>query len=216
MKLRRQAGRIIKENKIVNENFKIKPEYSKFTIAICTRAKTHRRKVRRIIEDVKLNGDEAVVNIKRFDKIRLSAQQLKVEESEISGAFKHHKRFCLASKVIISNVSIFINKSKTLPHQTGQKGAFKENILPIESVGFIFPLVPPPLNGLYDSHQPRSPALSALSLSRLIKTYQSIHLAVANLLKVNEIYRAGTGSRGTDLAPNHTKVDKIIGLAICT
>ena len=139
MKLRRQAGRIIKENKIVNENFKIKPEYSKFTIAICTRAKTHRRKVRRIIEDVKLNGDEAVVNMKRFDKIRLSAQQLKVEESEISGAFKHHKRFCLASKVIISNVSIFINKSKTLPHQTGQKGAFKENILPIESVGLHIP-----------------------------------------------------------------------------
>ena len=47
-------------------------------------------KVRRIIEDVHANGDEAVIKYTRlFDKAKLTAKELRVPENEISGAFQN-------------------------------------------------------------------------------------------------------------------------------
>lgn len=46
--------------------------------------------VSRIIEDVRLLGDEALIKYtKKFDKVKLSLKQLKVSEIEISGAYQN-------------------------------------------------------------------------------------------------------------------------------
>ncbi len=187
------------------------------------RKKHIEEKVRRIIEDVKLNGDEAVIKYtKRFDKIRLSARQLKVEESEISGAFQNiTSDFVSHLKVIINNVSIFYKKQIQKPCRIKQDEGvlLKENILPIESVGIYIPSGTAPL--LSTVYMTVIPAKIAGVKRIVIITppdkdghINPYILAVANLLKVNEIYRAGGAQAvaalafGTKTIP---KVDKIIG-----
>src|SRR3989338_1692636 len=74
-------------------------------------------RVRRIIDDVKINGDDAVIKYtKRFDKATLTARQLKVEESEISGAFQNITSDFIASlKIILNNVTLFYKKQVQKP-----------------------------------------------------------------------------------------------------
>src|SRR3989338_3315916 len=76
-------------------------------------------KVRHIIDDVKLNGDEALLKYtRRFDKVKLTARQLRVPESEISGAFQNiTSDFVTALKIIIDNVSSFYKKQLQKPQR---------------------------------------------------------------------------------------------------
>ena len=57
-------------------------------------------KVRTIIDDVRLNGDDALIKYtRRFDGVKLTPRQLRVAESEISAAFqRHHSGICGAFK----------------------------------------------------------------------------------------------------------------------
>ena len=51
------------------------------------RKKTVEEKVRVIIDDVRLNGDDALLKYtRRFDGVKLNARQLKVTEAEISAS----------------------------------------------------------------------------------------------------------------------------------
>ena len=76
------------------------------------RKKRIEEKVRAIIEDIRVNGDDAVLKYtRRFDGVRLTAKQLKVDESEISGAYQNiTSDFVSHLKVIINNVSLFYKK----------------------------------------------------------------------------------------------------------
>ncbi|MBP6342974.1 MAG: histidinol dehydrogenase, partial [Candidatus Omnitrophica bacterium] len=74
-------------------------------------------KVRKIIDDVRLNGDNAVAKYTRkFDKTKLPVKNLRVPESEISGAFQ-----CITSdfvnhlKFIINNVSGYYRQQLKKP-----------------------------------------------------------------------------------------------------
>ena len=64
------------------------------------RKKYIEEKVRTIIDDVRLNGDDALIKYtRRFDGVKLTPRQLKVDESEISARFsEHHARICGAFK----------------------------------------------------------------------------------------------------------------------
>jgi histidinol dehydrogenase len=187
------------------------------------RKKHIEEKVRRIIDDIKLNGDDAVIKYtKRFDKVKLAQKQLKVAEAEISGAFQNiTSDFITTLKLIINNVSLFYEKQLKKPCRINDNdGAIlKEKILPLDSVGIYIPAGTAPLvSSVYMTVIPAKIAgvkrivlVSPPDKTGHINPYI---LAVANLLKVNEIYKIGGAQAiaalalGTKTIP---KVDKIIG-----
>src|SRR3989338_5766140 len=65
--------------------------------------------VRHIIDDIKLHGDDAVIKYtKRFDKVKLTQKQLKVSESETSGAYQDISAdFVNTLKIVTENVNKF-------------------------------------------------------------------------------------------------------------
>ncbi|MBI3316234.1 MAG: histidinol dehydrogenase, partial [Candidatus Omnitrophica bacterium] len=93
----------------------IKPSSKKFqklfTRTMCRNRRVE-EKVRRIIEDVKNTGDEAVIRYTRkFDKVKLTARELKVTESEINGAYQNiSPDFISALKIAVENVSQFYKR----------------------------------------------------------------------------------------------------------
>lgn len=187
------------------------------------RKKHVEEKVRRIIEDVRLEGDDAVIRYtKRFDKAFLTAKELKVDEAEISGAYQGiTSDFISSLKIIINNVSDFYKKQKQkavrITHEDGI--LLKEIILPLDSVGIYIPAGTAPL--VSSVYMTAIPAKMAGVKNIIMATPPDENgrinphiLAVANLLKVNEIYKVGGAQAiaalafGTKTIP---KVDKIVG-----
>ncbi len=75
----------------------------------------HRRiasSVERIIEDVMIHGDEAVIKYTRkFDKVKLLPRELKVSERETNGSYQDiSPDFVTTLKLIIENISRFYRK----------------------------------------------------------------------------------------------------------
>jgi len=187
------------------------------------RKKHIEEKVKKIIEDVKANGDSAVVNYtRRFDKARLAPRDMRVAEGEISGAFQNiTSDFVSQLKTIIQNVTLFykgqIKKPCRIKNEEGI--LLKENILPLDTVGIYIPAGTAPLvSSVYMTVIPAKVAgvkRVILATPPTAEGYINPHiLAVANLLKVNEIYKVGGAQAiaamafGTKMIP---KVDKIIG-----
>lgn len=190
---------------------------------LCFRKKHVEEKVRRIIADIQQNGDDAVMKYtKRFDKVKLASKDLKVSDSEISSAFQNITSDFIADlRTIIHNVTLFYKKQVQKPckvkHDEGI--LLKENILPLDSVGIYIPAGTAPLvSSVYMTAIP----VKVANVKRVVIVTPPdreghIHphiLAVANLLKVNEIYKVGGAQSiaalafGTKTIP---KVDKIIG-----
>ncbi|HQP10218.1 MAG TPA: histidinol dehydrogenase [Candidatus Omnitrophota bacterium] len=179
--------------------------------------------VQRIIEDVRQNGDEAVIKYtRRFDKAKLTAKELRVPDNEISAAFQNITSDFIADlKIILNNVFLFYKKQRQkavrMRHDDGV--LLKESILPLDSVGIYVPAGTAPLiSSVYMSVIPAKVA----GVKRIVIATppdKSGHvnpyiLAVANLLKVNEIYKMG-GAQAIAALSLGTKsiqrVDKIIG-----
>ena len=187
------------------------------------RKKYVEEKVRGIIDDVRCNGDEALIKYtRRFDGVKLAVRQLKVAESEISMAFQDiTPDFVQTLKTIINNVSVYYKKQLKKPSRVnGQDGVIlKEEINPLESVGIYIPAGTAPL--VSSVYMTAVPAIIAGVRRIVIVTPPNKQgqvnpyiLAVANLLKVNEIYKLGGAQAiaalalGTRAIP---KVDKIVG-----
>ena len=134
MKLLKQSGQNIE--KLYNRNF-------------FARKKSIEEKVRKIIEDVRANGDDAVIKYtRRFDKAKLAPRELKVAEAEISGAFQNITGdFISALKTIINNVSTYYRKQLKKPCsiKSADGVVLKEDIKAIESVGIYIPAGTAPL-----------------------------------------------------------------------
>ncbi len=187
------------------------------------RKKHIQEKVQRIIDDIKLNGDEAVIKYTRkFDKAKLTARQMRVDESEISGAFQNiTSDFVATLKLIINNVELFYKKQLKKPARVkNEEGILlKENILPLNSVGIYIPAGTAPLvSSVYMTVIPAKVA-GVRRVVIAVPPNKDGHinpyiLAVASLLKVDEIYKIGGAqaiaalSLGTKTIP---RVDKIIG-----
>jgi len=180
-------------------------------------------KVQRIIDDVELNGDDALIRYTRkFDKIKLTARQLKVDEAEISGAFQNITSDFIASlKTIINNVSLFYKKQVKKPCRVKDTEGvlLKELIAPLDIVGIYIPAGTAPL--VSTVYMTAIPAKVAGVKHIVIATppdkqghINPYILAVASLLNVNEIYRVG-GAQAIAALAFGTKtipaVDKIIG-----
>ena len=187
------------------------------------RKKYIEEKVRTIIDDVRLNGDDALIKYtRRFDKVKLTARQLTVDQSEISSAFQNiTPEFVGHLKTIINNVTTYYRKQLPKPCKVkGYDGVLlKEEVRPLDSVGIYIPAGTAPL--VSSVYMTAVPAIIAGVERVVIVTPPNKEgkvnpyiLAVANLLKVSEIYKVGGAQAiaalalGTKTIP---KVDKIVG-----
>lgn len=184
--------------------------------------------VRRIVEDVQTNGDEAVARYTRkFDKVKLSSKELRVTESEISGAYSNIcPDFVASLKIAIENVTSYYKKQvKRSWKMKGEDGiVLGEKIRPLESVGVYVPSGTVPLpSTVYMTVLPAKLAgvekVYIVTPPNKFKSVDPHILAVANLLKVDGVYKVG-GAQGIAALAFGTKtiprVDKIISRAMPT
>ncbi len=195
---------------------------------ICQRRFSTKKKVsqsvRQILEDVKKYGDKALLYYtKKFDKVSLKAKDLKITESEISGAFQNiDSEFLSCLKKIIHLITNFYKaqlKNFKFKIKTELDSVIQEIYFPLESVGIYIPAGQAPLiSTVYMTAIPANVAgvkrivlISPPDKDGKINPYI---LAVASLLKIKEIYRVG-GAQGIAALAFGTKtikpVNKIIG-----
>jgi histidinol dehydrogenase len=180
-------------------------------------------KVSKILDDIRLNGDDALIKYtKKFDKVKLSNRQLRVSEAEISGAYQDiTPDFVSTLKVIIENITKFYKKQLKRPWRlkNADGDILGENIYPLETVGIYVPSGTAPLiSSVYMSVLPAKIAgVKRIVLATPPDKQGRVNpyiLVVANLLRVDEVYRIGGAQAigalafGTKTVP---KVDKIIG-----
>ena len=180
-------------------------------------------KVMKIIEDVRTCGDEAILKYTRkSDRVKLTAKQLRVSETEISAAYQNiDPKFVSTLKLIIDNITKFyarqLKKSWKIKGEEGT--SIGEKITPLEKVGIYIPAGTVPLvSTVYMTVIPAKIAqVEKIILTTPPNRYGSVDpyiLAVANLLKVDEIYKIGGAQAiaalafGTKSVP---RVDKIVG-----
>jgi histidinol dehydrogenase len=194
---------------------------------LCERYYTNKRhieeKVRKIIYDVRNEGDKAVIKYtKRFDKVKFTPKDLKVSVNEINGSFQNIDTAFIASlKNIIENIQRYykkeLPKSWKIKYDNGAE--LGEIFRSIESVGIYVPAGTVPLvSSVYMSVVPaRIAGVKKIVIATPPNKFGSVDphiLAVANLLKVDEIYKIGGAQAisalafGTKTVP---KVDKIVG-----
>jgi len=180
-------------------------------------------RVAKIISDVRTLGDEALIKYtKKFDGVKLAPRQLKVSAIEISGAYQNiSPNFVSSLKVIIENINRFYRKTlrKSWRMKDGDGAVVGENYIPLERAGIYIPAGTAPLvSTVYMTVVPAKLAgVKKIILASPPDKDGRINphiLVVADLLKVDEIYRVGGAqaiaalSYGTKTIP---KVDKIVG-----
>ncbi|MFH1552268.1 MAG: histidinol dehydrogenase [Candidatus Omnitrophota bacterium] len=181
------------------------------------------KKVGSIIEKVRLEGDAALTRYtSKFDKVNLKRKDLRVTEAEISGAYQDIKPEIVNTlKEIIRNINKFYKNQLPRSWSIRQKSGIElgEKFAPIERVGVYVPSGTVPLvSSVYMTVLPAKIAgVKNIVMVSPPNKYKSIDphiLVVANLLKVDEIYKAGGAQAiaalafGTKTIP---KVDKIVG-----
>ncbi|MBN2453556.1 MAG: histidinol dehydrogenase [Candidatus Omnitrophica bacterium] len=194
---------------------------------LCDRGSGRNRRitesVRKIVENVKLFGDEALIKYTRkFDGVKLSARDLKVSECEVSGAYQDIKpEFVSTLKLVMENVNKFYKKQlkKSWKIKDADGVLLGEKISPLDTVGVYVPGGTVPLvSSVYMSVIPAKMAgVKNIVLVTPPNEYRSVDphiLVVADLLKVNAVYKVGGAQAiaalafGTKTIP---RVDKIVG-----
>ncbi len=193
------------------------------TVRIDLPPKSVRRKVSRILSEIEQRGDEAVLGFtEKFDKVKLTPRQMVVSELEISAAFQSvSKDFVAGLKTIIENVSAFYRKQeiKSWRMKISGGGFVGERIVPLERVGVYVPGGQSPLvSSVYMAVVPAKIAgVKEIYIATPPDAEGRVNpyvLVVANLLKVNRIFKVGGAQAigafayGTKTIP---KVDKIVG-----
>ena len=180
-------------------------------------------KVARIIDDVRVNGDTAVLRYTRkFDRVKLTPKDIRVSEDEINACYQNIKpEFVTALKIAMENVSRYytmrVKKSSKIIREDGV--FLSERTRPLKSVGVYVPSGTVPLvSTVYMTVIPAySSGVENVYLFTPPGKYKCVDphiLACANLLKVKAIYKIG-GAQAIAAAAFGTKtiprVDKIIG-----
>jgi len=179
--------------------------------------------VRKIIENVKVGGDDAVIRYtRRFDKVKLAPRELRVSASEASGAYQDIKpEFVSSLKFILDNINKFYMKQikRSWKIKDADGVMLGEKITPLATVGVYVPSGTVPLvSSVYMTVIPaRMAGVKKIVLVTPPNKYKSVDphiLVVADLLKVDEIYKVGGAQAiaalafGTRTIP---QVDKIVG-----
>jgi len=179
--------------------------------------------VKKILDNVRLYGDEAVVRYTRkFDKIKMMPKDMRVTESETSGAYQDIKPEIVTTlKMVTDNINKFYKKQIKKSWRIKDKEGIilGEKVSPIDSVGVYVPSGTVPLvSSVYMTVLPAKIAgVNRVALASPPNKFGSIDpyiLVMANLLKVDEIYKVGGAQAigalayGTKTIP---RVDKIVG-----
>jgi histidinol dehydrogenase len=180
-------------------------------------------RVRRIIEDVRLFGDEAIIKYtKKFDKVKLTLKQLHVSSIEISAAYQNISSDLITSlKLIFENIRQFYSKQirKVSRIKDSDGVCITERYQPLERIGIYIPAGTAPLiSTVYMTVIPaRVAGVKKIALASPPDKDGNINpyiLVVADLLKVDEIYRMGGAQAIAGLAfgtKTIMRVDKIFG-----
>ncbi len=182
-----------------------------------------KRTVEKIIQDVYVDRDDALIKYtKKFDKVKLSPKQIKVDEAETNGAYQNiDAEFVASLKIAINNITRFYKKQlkKSWKLRSEDGVVLGEMLRPIEKVGVYVPSGTAPLvSSVYMSVLPAKIAgVSEIYLATPPNANGEVNpyiLVVANLLKVNAVFKLGGAQAiaamafGTKTVP---KVDKIVG-----
>jgi len=179
--------------------------------------------VRKIVDNVRDYGDEAVIRYTRkFDHVKLTPKELRVTECETSGAYQDiSPEFVSTLKMVLGNINKFyskqVKKSWKIKDEDGVM--LGEKITSIEKVGVYVPSGTVPLvSSVYMTVIPAKMAgVKKIVLVTPPNSYKSVDphiLVVADLLKVDEIYKVGGAQGIASLAfgtKTIPKVDKIVG-----
>lgn len=180
-------------------------------------------KVAAIIKRVKESGDKALAEYtKKFDKVKISAKEIQVSESEVSAAFGDLNSMLISSfKVAIENITKFYKsqkpKAKRVKDPNGKK--LISRYIPLARVGVYVPAGTAPLvSSVYMSVIPALVAgvgeVVLVSPPDQNGRINPFILAIASLLKIKKIYRVGGAQAIAALAygtETIEKVDKIVG-----
>jgi histidinol dehydrogenase len=198
-------------------------EFHKICIRGLLKKQGVEERVRRILEDVRLYGDDAVIKYtKRFDRVSLSARQLKVTASEISGAYQNiSPNFAATLKRICDNLTRFYKRQikKKWKMKCADGVVLGEMLRPLERVGVYVPSGTAPLvSTVYMTVLPAKLAgvkeIIMVCPPNKSGSVDPHVLVVADLLKVDAVYKIGGAQAvaalayGTKTVP---KVDKIVG-----
>jgi len=175
-----------------------------------------------IIENVRKLGDRAVFDYaKKFDRVDLNPENVRVSEREIEEAFKKVPKSVIeAIEFAVERVKKFHEKQKENSYFVTEPGIFLgQKVVPLESVGIYVPggkasypssvvmnAVPAKVAGV-ERVVMITPAIGSLEVN-------PYSLVAAKLSGVDEIYRIGGAhgvaaiAFGTETIP---KVDKIVG-----
>jgi histidinol dehydrogenase len=179
--------------------------------------------VKNILDGVLRYGDDALIKYTaKFDKVRLTAKELRVTECETSGAYQDIKpEFISTLKVIMGNIDKFYRKQlkKSWKITDADGVMLGEKITPMERVGVYVPSGTVPLvSSVYMTVMPaRMAGVKKIVMVTPPNKFKSIDphiLVVADLLKVDEIYKIGGAQAIGALAYGTRtiqKVDKIVG-----
>ncbi|MFH0763818.1 MAG: histidinol dehydrogenase [Candidatus Omnitrophota bacterium] len=179
--------------------------------------------VRKILENVKVGGDEAVIKYTRkFDRVKLAPKDLRVSACEMSGAYQDIKpEFVSTLKVVLDNINKFYRKQlkKSWKIKDADGVLLGEKISSLDRVGVYVPSGTVPLvSSVYMTVIPaRMAGVKKIVLVTPPNLYKSVDphiLVVADLLKVDEIYKIGGAQAIAALAfgtKTIQKVDKIVG-----
>ena len=182
-----------------------------------------KERVDRIIQNVRANGDDALLKYtKTFDGVKLTLRQMRVTEAEKSAAFQDiNPEFISTLKKIIANITKFYTRQqKRSWKQINQEGIFLgEKVEPLSRVGVYVPAGTAPLvSCVYMSVLPaRIAGVEDIVLMTPPDKNGHVNphiLVIADLLKVNEIYKIGGAQAIAALAfgtKTIKKVDKIVG-----
>lgn len=201
---------------------------SKMFQKLCDRNLQHKKRVqetvRKIIEDVKNRGDEALIKYTgKFDKVKLQVKKMRVTEGEMNGAYQNIKEdFIDVLKMALDNVSRFYKRQlpKSWKVKDREDGTvLVEKFQPLESIGMYVPGGTAPLvSTVYMTVVPaRIAGVNKVVMCTPPNKFGTVDphiLAVANLLNVNEVYKVGGAQAiaamalGTKTIP---KVDKVVG-----
>ena len=179
--------------------------------------------IRKIIEDVKKNGDTALLKYtKRFDKVNLNKKELLVTKDEINNAVKNvDKEFLKILKEAKRNITKYHKRgvAKGFIYEDGNGVKLGKIVRPIESLGIYIPggkavypssvlmnVIPAQIAGVKNIYV-ASPPDTQKRINKYI-------LSACYILNIREIFKMGGAQAiaafayGTETIP---RVDKIIG-----
>ncbi|MFH1783395.1 MAG: histidinol dehydrogenase [bacterium] len=177
------------------------------------------KKVRKIIKDVRLKGDDALIDFtKKFDAVVLKHEELKVSKYDMKQAYKRVDRdFLTAVQTAKKNINAFYKNSKAKSWKMKSKGVeLGEIFRPIDSVGVYVPggKFPYPSTILMTVVPAKVAGVKRIVVVTPPKNITAEVLVAADIAGVDEMYRVGGAQAIAALAYGTQaihRVDKIVG-----